>query len=206
MSASFSFSTLPAQKYNGKEPSCSHLKVFAPKEFSQDIRVESKHCCAYAHSSTKNDCTVTTILIRKRAHLCTVEADDQIAQQGNRTEPSEQPPFVPRLQHPFEDAEGLVQQLEAFAHLCSACQLIYYRPAAEGLLHYVAHNSASALSAVLSKIDEQQPDVHSCSSLSAFLTATLRCQQSELPDTAVNGGTPSFEPSLVPDRQTAEII
>ena len=198
-----SSSLLSAQKHNVKEPSCSHLRVFAPKDLSQNSRVDSQHCCAYAHNSTNNGCTVTTILIRRRAHFCSINADDQVAKPGNRTELLESPPIVPRFSL-TEDAERLFQQLEAFAHLCSSCQLIYYHPAAEGLLHYVAKNSASALSDVLNKIDEQQVDLLTCSSLSAFLTATLRCQQSKLPDTAVCGGTHSF--GLSTDRQPAEII
>ena len=203
-----SSSHVSAKKHNVKEPSCSHLRIFAPKDLSQNRRVDSEYCCAYAHSSTTNRCTVTTILIRKRDYFCTVQAgaNCHIAQQGNRTELSEQPPTVTRSQHPFEDAEGLFQQLEAFSKLCSTCQLIYYNLPAKGLLHYVANNSASALSAVLHEIDEQHVDVQSRIMLTAFFAATLRGQKCGLPDAAVCGGMHFLGPTLVPDEQPADSI
>lgn len=185
-----SSSYLPPHKLNVEEPSCSLLRVFAPIDLSQNRRVESQYCCAYAHSSTTNGCTVTTMLIRNFDYLCTVTAGGncKVAQQGDRTEVSEQSPDVTRSQHLVENAEGLCQHLKAFANLYSTCQLIYYKLPATGLLHYVTNNTTSALSAVLSKIDEQQVDVLSCTMLKAFLAANLRGHQTGLPDTAVCGG------------------
>ena len=185
-----SSSYLPPHKLNVEEPSCSLLRVFAPIDLSQNSRVESQYCCAYAHSSTTNGCTVTTMLIRNFDYLCTVTAGGncKVAQQGDRTEVSEQSPDVTRSQHLVENAEGLCQHLKAFANLYSTCQLIYYKLPATGLLHYVTNNTTSALSAVLSKIDEQQVDVLSCTMLKAFLAANLRGHQTGLPDTAVCGG------------------
>lgn len=190
MSVSSSSCLLPARKHNDKKPSCLHLRVFAPKDLSQNTRVLSHYCFAYAHSSTVNDCVFTTVLIRRHDHLYTVGSCSscQFAQQGSQTRLSEQPPTAPRLQPPSEETESCFQQLEAFTTLCSTYQLIYYHPAAEGLLHHAADNSASALSAVLKKIDEQQVDFQSCSMLTAFFAATLSLQQDQPPATAVHGG------------------
>lgn len=199
MSISSSSCLLPARKHNDKQLSCLHLRLFAPKDLSQSTRVLSHYCFAYAHSLTVNDCVFTTILIRRRDHLCTVGAcgSCQVAQQGSRIRPSE------HSQYPSEETQKCLQQLEAYTNLCSTYQLIYYHPAAEGLLHNVANNSASALSAVLQKIDEQQVDVQSCTMLTAFFTATLRLQQSQFPDTAVHGGM-HFLGALVPTQQPAD--
>lgn len=189
-----SSSHLLAKRHNVKQPSCLNLRIFASKDLSQIKRVESEYCCACAHSSTSHGCTFTTILIRKREYFCTVKpgGNCHLAPQGNRPELSPQPPTATRSQHPVEDTEGLFQQLEEFANMCSTCQLIYYNLPATGLLHYVANNSASALSAVLNTIDEQQVDTHACTSLTAFFAATLKGQQSRLLDTAVCGGMPFF--------------
>lgn len=191
MSISSSSCLLPARKHNDKKPSCLHLRVFAPKDLSQSTRGLSHYCFAYAHSSTVNDSVFTTVLIRRREHVCTVDAwgSCQDAQQGSRIRLSEQLPSAARLHYPSEETENCFQQLEAYANLCSTYQLIYYHPAAEGFAQNVANTSASALSAVLKKIDEQQVDVKSCSMLTAFFTATLELQQSQPPDTANHGGT-----------------
>ena len=182
-------SCLPTQKHNVVQPSRSHLRVFAPKDLSVNRRVDSQYGCAYAYSWTANGYTIVTILVKKTDYFCTVTAGGKCqVVQGNITEVSEQPPTVTGSQHPFENVECLFQQLEGFANGCSTCQLIYYDLPVKGLLHYDANNSASALSAVLIKIDEQQVGVQPCTMLTAFLAATLRCQQSGLPDTAVCGG------------------
>lgn len=199
MSVASSSCLLPDQKHNAKK-SCLHLRVFAPKDLSQNIRILSHYCFAYAHSSTVNDCAIVTLLIKRRNNICTCQlcGSCQIAQQGGPNQD-----ISDQLQYSSEEAENCFQQLEAYTNLCSAYQLIYYHPAVEVLLHNMANSSASALSGVLRKIDEQQVDVQSCSMLTAFFTATLKLQQSQLSDTAVYGGMHSFG-AQVPTWQPAD--